>query len=132
LVSYGFGQADLIVFAFTGLALVLALRGRPGWSGAAVAAAACVKIYPALLLLPLAKRFGWRPLAAAAGFSAAAAALAMLWFGPGIFGDFVRDALRLVSQGFPHPENLSPGALLMRLAIHERWADPARPSPAWL
>lgn len=132
MVSFGFGQVDLFVFALCVLALVLALRNRPHLAALLLAAGACVKIYPVLLLLPLARRFGWRVLATAGGFLCVAAGLSAAWFGSGIFGDFVRNAVPIVAQGFPHEENISPAALVTRLAVWIGWADPALPAPLWL
>lgn len=132
LVSFGFGQTDLFVFTACALGLLAAVRSRPALAGAAVAAAAAVKIYPVLLLVPLARRFGWRPLAAAAAVLAVTVALSAAWLSLDTYRDFVRFALPVVSAGNLHEENTAPASLLCRLLVAAGWVDPALPTPAWL
>jgi hypothetical protein len=131
-VSFSMGQADLPVFALCALALALALRGRPGPASLLLALAACAKIYPALLLLPVTRRFGWRPLLVAALAGAIAAGASALWLGPGTFRDFLADAIPVVSQGTLHRENTSLAALFSRSAVAAGLVDPSLPSPTWL
>jgi alpha-1,6-mannosyltransferase len=52
----GSGHIDAAVVAFVALALLAAARGRRVWSGAALAAATIVKLFPVVLLPAL-----WRP-----------------------------------------------------------------------
>ena len=53
----GSGHIDAAVVAFVALALLAAARGRRAWSGAALAAATIVKLFPVILLPAI-----WRPI----------------------------------------------------------------------
>lgn len=68
------GQVNLLVLAFVALACLFFFRGRDGAAGAVLAAAALIKVSPALLLVWAVARRRWRVLG---GFAAAAAAIAL-------------------------------------------------------
>ena len=77
------GQVDAAMTFFLALSVLLVLRRRPAWAGAAFAASTLVKISPLLLLLPL-LRAGGLPLGLAFG---ATCALGLLPFaGAGVGG----------------------------------------------
>jgi hypothetical protein len=130
--SFMLGNADVIVLATCALALVAALYDRPYLAAALVAAAACMKIYPAVLLIPLARRSGYRSLGAAGAILLAANAAAWLWLGGRSYRDFMTRAVPVASQGTLHAANLSPAALLARSAAALGWFDPTHPAPGWL
>jgi hypothetical protein len=71
----GSGHVDAVVLAATVAALWATARGREGWAGALVGAAALVKLYPLLLLAAVGGRRPGRALAAAAGVLAGGYAL---------------------------------------------------------
>ncbi len=131
-VSFLFGQADILLFCACGLALCAALRDRSALAGAAVAVAACIKLYPALLLLPLIRRFGWRPAAAAAAVMLVAGLGAGAWLGWESYADFGSKALPEIAQGSLHEENTAPVAQIARVAAAGGWLDPNEPAPTWL
>jgi len=91
------GQVNLWVLDLSLAGLVLA-RARPALAGAAIALAAHVKVYPLLLLVPLAL-CGAR--AAAAWTLFAAAGVALLGSDWGRDGSLWRDYAALVGGGFP-------------------------------
>ena len=60
----GSGHLDALVLAFVALALVARRRGRESLTGALLAAAVLVKLFPVVLFPALYRRWGWRmPLA---------------------------------------------------------------------
>jgi hypothetical protein len=59
------GHIDALVALFVTLGMLAAARGRAGWTGAAFAAAALVKYWPAYLAAAVWRRWDWRPLVAA-------------------------------------------------------------------
>ena len=66
------GHVDAAMMAFAVLALLAARMNRPGWSGAALAAAVLVKFLPLAIAPALMPRRGWRfPLAMAGAIAAA-------------------------------------------------------------
>ncbi len=58
------GNIEPVIFLFVTLALVLVVRGRDGWGGAALAAAVLVKLAPVFILIPLAAMRRWRAVGA--------------------------------------------------------------------
>ena len=138
----GGGHIDATASAATAAALLLAIRARPGWAGAALGVAVLFKLLPAVLFPALWRKWDWRtPLAAAAVIVGAYACYASV--GWGIFGylaGYTREE-RLVSGGalIPHllelqgaPKWVGPaytGACLVALAALAAWISLRRPLP---
>jgi hypothetical protein len=100
------GQVSVIVGALVIVGWWLLRSGRTGGGGAAVGAAVALKLYPLLLIVPLARWSRRAALTTAAGtlvLAGAAAAVA----GPAAWGQYSH-AARLVSEAFATaPHNLS-------------------------
>lgn len=85
-----FGQVDTLILAIVTGGIWLVWRQRPGWGGAVLAAGSWIKIYPALLMLPLLVRRDTRQpaLIGFAGGAMAVLAVALLVFPAATWRDF--------------------------------------------
>ncbi len=140
----GAGHVDALASAFVALALLLAIRSRMGWAGAALGLAIATKFLPAVFFPAIWRRWQWRgPLAAIAvilggyaiyasagwnvfGFLAGYATEESLDSGSGFF------LMRLLEQAGPLPHwagnayIVTALAVLAALAVWIAW----RPLPA--
>lgn len=95
------GQANILLVALLAAAFAAAMRSRPIRSGAWLAAAACLKVFPALLVLfPVARR-QWR---AAVGYAAAVVVLllvlpSLVWWPAGAMRENLRFLQLVVAPG---------------------------------
>ncbi|MCK6526155.1 glycosyltransferase 87 family protein [Myxococcota bacterium] len=126
------GQVYLpVLLAVVGAALLLA-RGRDGAGGGLLGAAAAFKLFPALLLVPLALAGRWRALAgaAAAGLGLLGASVAVL--GPDVHAAWLGAVLPgTTGGGFAalfHPG----GESFLALALQAFHADPVRNPDPWV
>ena len=94
-----FGQAHLLVFAFSLGALVAFERGRPALGGALLGTATVIKLFPALIILYLAMRRRWRDLAWTIGAMIALTALTFAVVGGAPFVAFARYQLPRIASG---------------------------------
>jgi len=140
----GSGHVDVAIVTFVALALWARRREKPWLTGSALAAAALVKFFPAVLFPALYRRWDWKmPLAAAvtvvvAYLPFAGAGSALLGFLPGYLkeeglqsgaGFFLSNLLRSV----PLLEHLAPSlymalaaAALLALAVHSLFTAESR------
>jgi hypothetical protein len=124
------GQWSLPIAALLALAFAAAGRGARGRAGALIAAAACFKITPALVLFALLRRPG-RVLVGAAAATAGLALLSLAVMGTGYWGDFLRSSGENATGWQTAPANtLSLWGVTSRLLIGGAFARPALVSPA--
>ena len=114
----GGAHIDALAVGFSALALLAAIRARPGWAGAALAAAVLCKLLPAVLAPALWRPRSWRmPVVAAAVVAAGYAAYASV--GWRVLGYL---------PGYAQEEGVAgTGVVLLRLlpAPVPGWATPA-------
>lgn len=87
--NFQYGQFHFAAIALAVLALILIARGRAAVGGTALALAILSKLFPAILLVPLALQRRWRALGWTFGASAALTALALVTLGTDVFTAFV-------------------------------------------
>jgi hypothetical protein len=81
----GSGHVDIVAAAFSMVALLLAEKGKRGWSGAALAAGVLSKYFPLSLTPAIYKRWDWK-MPAAFAITAAALYLPYISVGKGVLG----------------------------------------------
>jgi hypothetical protein len=96
------GNHDALALVFTCAALFALSRGGTWDAGLLLAIAIAIKVYPALLILPLAARRQWRVLA-----WIAVGMLVLVLVAPGFWGQYVSDRLFARSALFRMSENAS-------------------------
>lgn len=113
------GQIDAIILLVVSLGVTLCWRNRSGWGAAVLAFGSWVKIYPALLLIPILVRRKWR-LRALGGFVAGAIivpAAAMVLFPLAVWKVFFFEMLPVMSDHvIVNIYNQSLSAILTRLS----------------
>jgi alpha-1,2-mannosyltransferase len=141
------GQVNLLVLALVCLALAALLRGQSFRAGLWLAAAVCVKLIPALLILyPLWRRDGRCLAGVAVGLLAGLVLIPAAWFGPRGTLDCYREWTNVLlrpalGQGddqsrakelieVPATDNQSLLAILHNNLYPERASRPAHPDPA--
>lgn len=118
------GQANILLVALVAGAFAAAIRSRPIRSGAFLAAAACLKVFPALLVLfPLVRR-EWR---AAVGYGSGAAVLlfvlpALVWGPAGAVRQNVRFLQLVVAPGLFESGTQSEEDKLLAKELHNMTA----------
>ncbi|GAC1485905.1 MAG: hypothetical protein NVS2B11_11810 [Acetobacteraceae bacterium] len=143
----GAGHIDAAALAFSGLALLAAVRRRPAWAGVALAAAILCKLLPAALFPAIWRRWNWRtPLAClaliVAGYAAySAAGWRVLGYLPGYadeegVGGHGAFLLRLLAAFSPVPSwadlayAIIALAVLLALAVWVAFRAPLPADPA--
>jgi alpha-1,2-mannosyltransferase len=92
---------NALLLAATGAGAWALGQGRGGAAGAFIGFAAAIKVFPALLILYLAAKRMWRPLAFAVATAAALTALPSIVYGPQTLAQQFAHWLRLGSGGWP-------------------------------
>jgi Glycosyltransferase family 87 len=118
------GQVDPILWALFGVGLVAA-----GARGAALSAAALIKLYAVWPLAAAAVREGKRVILPAAALVAASLALGAVACGVQAYVEWARVVLPIVGQGTFNPDNVSLSMLGLRLASRLGWSYTAGPLP---
>ncbi len=117
--TFGLGQMNGVLVCLIAAALLLAVQGHDGWSGAMIAGAAALKISPILLLGFFIARRRWHAIWGALITGMVLMALMVLLAGGNTLAHFVTQVLPAVGRGsaaFPNQSML--GALY-------RWVVPA-------
>lgn len=130
--SFTTGQIDVMVLFGCAVAGLLAVRNRPHVAAACLASAACLKLYPVFLLLPLWRRFGLRPLVTASVTALCWNLVGFLIVGIRGYRDFVDTVVPVLSHPTVWEGNISPISLLARVLTWVGMVDPKLPAPAWL
>lgn len=118
------GQANILLVAILAAAFASAVRARPIRSGAWLAAAACLKVFPGLLVLfPMVRR-EWR---AALGYLGAAAVLllllpALVWGPAGAVRENTRFLQLVVAPGLIDARDLPEEDRLLATELHNMTA----------
>ena len=143
----GAGHIDAAALAFSALAMVMAVRARPGWAGFALGVAVSMKLLPAALFPALWRRWNWRtPFAAAAVIVVGYACYASVgWLVFGYLPGYAKEEglehgggfllLRLLALAGPLPSwagTLYLAAALTGLAALAAWISFRRPLPVAL
>lgn len=97
--SLQYGQVHLATLALAVAGLLCLDSGRRVAGGGLLAGAILAKIFPLVLLLPLAVQRRWRDLASVAVWGSAASLLALGVFGPAVFGSFFSYHLPRLGSG---------------------------------
>ena len=119
----GSGHVDAALIAAILLALLAVRRARNGVAGAALAAAALIKLFPVILFPALYRRWDWKlPLASAAAVAAAYA----IYLGVGW-----RLVFDFLFHGYAKEEGLSSGERFFGLALVNRATGLGLPSAAF-
>ncbi len=126
--NFQFGQQHLLLCFVLALAAWLDARQRPALSGAMLAVAASLKLYPALFGIYLVRKRNWRALAGLLLTSAILGLIGLRLFGFGPLRDYVLD---IIPRGLRGENNdpytvvaNSPTALLRRLFVREPELNP--------
>jgi hypothetical protein len=124
------GQWSVLLAALTALGWLALERRRPGRAGTLVGVAACLKLTPALLLVPFARRER-RAAVALVGVGAAAAVAALVVNGPALYTAWLVDVPRDVAAWQTWPSNTaSLGGLVARWLGGGAFARPLGGAPA--
>ena len=94
------GQLNAVLALLIVLAWVAERRGYAGWAGAAVGAAAAVKLFPAFLFLYFVAAGRWRALLPGAAAFLALNGVALALFGPEAFRTYARDVVPSVAADY--------------------------------
>lgn len=113
----GAGHIDAAALAASGAALLLAVRRRPGWAGAALGVAVLCKLLPAALAPAI-----WRP----RGWRAPVACVATIAAGYGVYASAGWRVLGYL-PGYANEEALTQGGGFLLLRLWEL----AGPLPSW-
>lgn len=97
--SLQYGQFHLATLALAVAGLLCLDSGRRVAGGGLLASAILAKIFPLVLLLPLAVQRRWRDLASVAAWGSAVSLLALGVFGPAVFGNFFSYHLPRLGSG---------------------------------
>lgn len=111
-------HVDAVLTALVLLALLAAMEGRKGWSGALLALATLTKFFPLIVAPALWRRFDWKMPAA---FAAMAALLYLPYLGAGakVFGYLV---------GYAGEERIANGDAIFGIALLRHIGLPATPA----
>lgn len=118
------GQANILLVAILAAAFAAAVRSRPIRSGAWFAAAACLKVFPGLLILFPVVRREWR---ASIGYAAAAVVLlfalpALVWGPAGAIRENARFLQLVVAPGLFDSSELPEEDRLLAAELHNMTA----------
>ncbi len=118
------GQANILLVAILAAAFAAAIRARPIRSGAFLAAAACLKVFPGLLILFPVVRREWQ---AAMGYAGGAAVLLLLlpavaWGPSGAIRENVRFLQLVVAPGLFEGGEMSEQDKLLARELHNMTA----------
>ena len=94
-----YGQFHLATLVLAVAGMLLLDRGGRSLGGGLLAASILAKIFPAVLLVPLAVQRRWRDLASVAAWGAGATVLSLVAFGPAVFANFFTYHLPRLGSG---------------------------------
>lgn len=125
------GQLNRALCGLIVVGWVLARRGASGWAGAALGAAAAIKVLPAVLGLFFLARRDWRGVAGMAAGFGALNLIALAAFGWSAFGEFVAYSVPQTALSDEYWLNTSVRSLFVMLFDSGRYAVPLARIP-WL
>ena len=94
-----FGQFHVVVMLLAVAAMIAIASRQRAWGGALLAAAIVSKVFPAILLVPLAVRREWKALGWTAAFAGSYALLGLAVLGPKPYGAFFGYQLPRIASG---------------------------------
>lgn len=130
--SFSTGQIDILIFLGVAGAALLALYNRPHFTAASLAVVACLKLYPIFLLLPIWRKFGWKPMITAGVTVLCLNILTLPILGWSAYREFLSTVLPVVSHPTTWEGNISFVSMFARINVVLGLLDPNVPAPQWL